>query len=630
MNEVKTFANSYLYTKIPNYERNILEYVMKAERIDKRSQQFMGIIEDVKRRQTSAVLSRVLMRDDVVLSFYNKGLPASFKVFTCKDVKTDRSLKVFIDCSGLISEKNGYYVCNKIDVLCTYLLSAMTNIVYYNDPMRITNNSTVIQSGTECFVALASHIFDYLRLGGYSENRNKIAYILAMYFQVSILGLSREDMSVKNLAAKVSGIERRDINTIEIYYSDEDLLNINTIITSISNTFKLKGMGTDIFVEKWNWIYGAGCQFGCELFPSFSEIITNAYCGSYINNQRQIEGACGRTIVTYTNAIMRVGSETIDSGFRYESALDRDMYDRHTKSVLQEKLFMKKVEKDLKPTTDDYISNDSNLSKKIKTILSDNEFSDKQKSGFVKSYFMEAMALTDYYLTGKKKGYPNTASTIIKLGSKYLSEKDKQYVTGYCSRVIVNCTKKAAEGDKMFTSSDAKKILADAKTCMKILDSQNPVLKESSELAAGLYISEETILQEMKFTKRDLTDPKIVEKTLRTGFDSDLKGAAYCIAVLGAIVLTVGVTITFTVALALSVVVLRAFWKFLGGLNGMAKKANMKKLNTKLNQLKKKCEKELKKNPNDKDAKKMLTAVEANLKKIETSSKSVSESFMTE
>jgi hypothetical protein len=134
----------------------------------------------------------------------------------------------------------------------------------------------------------------------------------------------------------------------------------------------------------------------------------------------------------------------------------------------------------------------------------------------------------------------------------------------------------------------------------------------------------------MKFTKRDLTDPKIVEKTLRTGFDSDLKGAAYCIAVLGAIVLTVGVTITFTVALALSVVVLRAFWKFLGGLNGMAKKANMKKLNTKLNQLKKKCEKELKKNPNDKDAKKMLTAVEANLKKIETSSKSVSESFMTE
>ena len=324
MNGVKSYANSYLYTRIPNYERNILEYVMKAERIDKNSEAFSGIIADTKRRQTSAVLSRVLMRDDVVLCTYTKPLPASFKVFACKDVRNDGSLKVFIDCSGLVVLKNGFLVCNKIDILCTYLLSAMTMLVYHSEPLRLVNNSTIVQSGTECFVSLSSHIFDYLRLNGYAENRIKIAYILAMYFQVSLLGLDRGDNSTKNLAAKVAGVQLRDINAMEIYYSDEDLLNIDTLLNSITKTFKTNGMTTDVFVEKWNWFYGTGTHFACELFTAFATMITNAYCGSYINNQKTIEKCCGRSMVEFTNAILRVGSETIDNGFRYESSIDRD------------------------------------------------------------------------------------------------------------------------------------------------------------------------------------------------------------------------------------------------------------------------------------------------------------------
>jgi hypothetical protein len=484
MNGVKTFANSYLYTRIPNYERGILEYVMKADRIDKSSEAFLGITEDVKRRQTSAVLSRVLVRDDVVLCIYSKPMPSSFKVFACKDVKTDRAVKVFIDCTGLITEKNGYMVCNKIDVFCTYLMSAMTNIVYSNEPIRLTNNSTIIQSGTECFVALASHIFDYLRLNGYAENRKKISYILAMYFQVSLLGLDREDTSIKNLAAKVSGIEKRDINAMEIYYNDEDLINIDTLLNCITSTFKTKGMSTDVFVDKWNWFYGSGTHFACELFPAFSEMVTNAYCGSYVNNQKTIEKCCGRSMVEFSTAILRVGGDVIDNGFRYESCLDRDFYDRE-KTVLQETLKEvifgggKKINKDLMPSQEDMLRNSPAMAKKLKTIVEDKEYTDKQKSSQVRFFFSSNLATTDFFFTGERKGYKGSILSIVKIGGKYLNTKDKDFVVNQLGRVIVNISKRSAENDVMFTSADAKAILKDAKEALKILDPSNALLKES-------------------------------------------------------------------------------------------------------------------------------------------------------
>ena len=477
MSNIKSYANSYLYTRIPNYERNILEFVMKSERIDKQTEAFSGIVSDVKRRQTSAVLSRVLMREDVILCSYNKPLPASFKVFACKDVKNDGILKVFIDCSGLIIEKNGFLVCNKIDILCTYLLSAMTMIVYHSEPLRLVNNSTIVQSGTECFVSLSSHIFDYLRLNGYAENRTKISYILAMYFQVNMLGLDREDNSTKNLAAKVAGVQLKDINAMEIYYSDDDLLNIDTLLNNITKTFKTNGMTTDVFVEKWNWFYGTGTHFACELFTAFATMITNAYCGSYINNQKTIEKCCGRSMVEFTNAILRVGSETIDNGgFRYESSIDRESYDKN-RSVVQEGLFGQRLSKELSITSDD-IYGVTNFDKKMGEAIKLAK-SDKEKSKFVQRCFQYAAAATDPYFLGTKNGYKNFVSLVIKKYGKYLTVKDKEKVINMLQRAVTNCTKQAANGDKSFQSSDAKKILADAKLALKILDPKNAVLAES-------------------------------------------------------------------------------------------------------------------------------------------------------
>lgn len=517
MGKVKTFANSYLYTRVPNYERNLMEYVMQAERLDKKSEAFFGIIEDTKRRQTSAVLSRVLARDDLVISSYSKPLPSSFKVFACKDVKEGSTVKVFIDVSGLIVAKNGFYNCNKIDVFCSHLLSAMTMMVYVNQPMKIIGNSTITISGTECFVALASHIFDYLRLNGYAENKNKISYIIAMYYQVNMLGLDREDQSTKNLAAKVSGIQLRDINAMEIYYEDEALTNIDALLKSLTETFKLKGMTTDIFVEKWSWFFGTGTHFGCELFTSFAKMITDAYCGSYINNQKSIEKCCGKSIVEFTTAILRVGEDVIDNGFRYESALDREVYGARGRDILREGLFGPnvKIPNEDKITVEDITGDTSKLSKKIKKNISyykDAGCTEKEISKAAKTIYLGVIGSVDI------NNYNNCVSTTVSTISKYLVTKDRDYVINGLSKSIVNCTKAIQDEKKADYKEINKKLVTDCKKALKVLDKDNSLLKESVVLECdnltdfnSKFIVNEAILPRLHNTKKKTVEDKNIE-----------------------------------------------------------------------------------------------------------------------
>ena len=36
-------------------------------------------------------------------------------------------------------------------------------------------------------------------------------------------------------------------------------------------------------------------------------MITDAYCGAYINNQKTIEKICGKNLITYSKAILSIG-----------------------------------------------------------------------------------------------------------------------------------------------------------------------------------------------------------------------------------------------------------------------------------------------------------------------------------
>ena len=118
----KTYADSWLYMGDPSRpemienqkrtEKNLLEFVLKADRIDKNSDAFRGILEDVKRQQASSILYTVLTMENVVLCINTVELPRAFKVFESKDLRgTNKGQKIFIDCTGIIKLKDGYFSC---------------------------------------------------------------------------------------------------------------------------------------------------------------------------------------------------------------------------------------------------------------------------------------------------------------------------------------------------------------------------------------------------------------------------------------------------------------------------------------------------------------------------------------
>ena len=80
------------------------------------------------------------------------------------------------------------------------------------------------------------------------------------------------------------------------------------MINSLSKVLRIEGqLNLYNFIEKWAFVYGSGTQYGTELYTSFASILTNAYVGSYINNQKTIEKVLGRTLVDFTNALFKVG-----------------------------------------------------------------------------------------------------------------------------------------------------------------------------------------------------------------------------------------------------------------------------------------------------------------------------------
>ena len=172
----KTYSDSYLYNKEANkHNQNLTEYILKADRIDKNSQAFGSIIDNVKRQQNSSILFSVLMNRDVIICINTVELPRAFKVFEAKDIKNNiggnsNETKVFIDVTGLIVFKDGYYICKKIDVLITYIFDALVYLLYSKSGTKMVNNSSITISSTECFVSMVDYILDYLRIIGFSNN----------------------------------------------------------------------------------------------------------------------------------------------------------------------------------------------------------------------------------------------------------------------------------------------------------------------------------------------------------------------------------------------------------------------------------------------------------------------------
>ena len=310
--KTKYFGDSYLYN-IGKFEKSLMDFMMSAEIIDKSHASFEDIKYEIKRRQVTASLMKVLMSDNVVLLKGQVGLSRAFKVFAAKDIiNGDNRTKVFIDVTDIIkSDSSGNYaiISRNVDILVAHLVNAMNTFIYWVQPSKLVNNTSLVDKGTQAFADMFTYVIDYLRIGGVENVRDRTKYISALYYQCGLLCKDLTD-SVRNRAKKISGISQREADIIETLMGPDPFVNINTFIYALSKVLRIEGeLKLDNFIEKWGFIYGMGTQYGTEIYTCFAAMITNAYVGCYINNQKTIEKVLGRTLAEFTNALFKVGSE---------------------------------------------------------------------------------------------------------------------------------------------------------------------------------------------------------------------------------------------------------------------------------------------------------------------------------
>lgn len=311
---MKRYNETYLYKKMPDYEKEIQEMIIKGERIDKTHETFNDIKYEVKRKNVDSTLAKLLDSDRIVLVIPLKPMPKSFKIFTANDIREDRKAKVFIDCTGIIKSTDGgysLYNANSANILISYLVAGRTAFIMEAKPSLITLSSTLTMSGAKTFAALFNYIIDYIgKININTDARNKSLYLAVIYYQVNLLGKDLDSKSVKNTALNIAGISERESNVIEIDYEKDSFNDINEFIKLVNNVLHIKDLTIDAFIERWMFLFGTGTVFATELFVPFAQMITDAYIGAYINNQKTIEKIAKQNMIDFSKTIIRIGSES--------------------------------------------------------------------------------------------------------------------------------------------------------------------------------------------------------------------------------------------------------------------------------------------------------------------------------
>ena len=435
----KTFSDSYVY----NYDKNnngkliakeinrkLIEYITTAERIDKKSEMFEGIKQEVKRQQSTSLMYSILMRDDVVLMVNTNEMARAFKVFEAIDIREiGKQRKVFIDVTGLIVEKNGYYVCKDIFRFITYLTQAVTYLLYRNDIQKMLNNSNITIAATECYIECFSFILDYLRIIGYSDNKAKIQYLIGLFFLNNLMG-KELDTYTKNVCAKIVKLNPAAIKAYELYYDKEDFTNIDTFIAMLVENFKLKGLTTEVFITRWMYHFAKGTEYGIDLFTSFCNMISAAYCGAYVVYQKQIEKCCGRSMIKLVVSILELGSADLDKSYWSEAAMkeSRSYYNPEIKALADSIKMRSYIPENTRFYKEDFSIKDS-IEFTVKNFISyynESKQSDKISSK-LSSVIETGLSLmdTDKFTENYEVG---CLETIIAEGKKYFTDKDKSSI----------------------------------------------------------------------------------------------------------------------------------------------------------------------------------------------------------
>lgn len=311
---MKKFNETYLYKKMPDYEKDIQAFILKSDRVDKTNSTFDDIKYEVKRKNVDSTLVKLIDSDRIVLIIPNKPLPRSFRIITAKDIRNDRKTKVFIDCSGvLINTDNGYSFTNNqaVNIFICYLVAARTSFILEAKPTLLTMNSTLTQSGCKSFAAMINYVVDYIgKININVSSRNKSLYLASLYYQINLLGKDLESKSVQDTALKISGISEREANIIDLDIQQDSFDDIEKFILLLQETLHVKGLNIDTFIEKWMFLFGTSTIFGLELFSYFAQTLSDAYIGAYINNQKTIEKVTKQNMVDFTKTLIRIGADS--------------------------------------------------------------------------------------------------------------------------------------------------------------------------------------------------------------------------------------------------------------------------------------------------------------------------------
>ena len=304
---------TYLYSMYPTYEKQLFTFIMTADRIDTKDESFSSILNDVRQRQVSNNMVKALTSDKICLMCNGTvTLGKAIKVFTAKDAKeAPDTKKTFIDVSGIISKNDsGMYHCTSIDSLISYLLAAITQVIYYSDDSisrKLTDNVSLTKFGASAYSKLFFNVVDYItKISSINDAKEKCKALTAIYYQVCLLDKEYNSPGVNNIAKQVSGISERMLTSILIDYDESNFVNLKAICDTISTELRLPKITVEAIVAKWMYIYDPSTTFGLELFPYFSSMISNAYIGAYLNNQKTIQKVIDTDMVQFTKTLINI------------------------------------------------------------------------------------------------------------------------------------------------------------------------------------------------------------------------------------------------------------------------------------------------------------------------------------
>lgn len=310
----KSISDCYLYEKISDYQKNIIQFIIESERINTTSPEFSDLLYDIKRRSVSNALIKVVTSKNTVIGVSPNPLTKSFKIFSAKDIKYNDSTKVFIDASSIISFKNGAWTCpiNKVDALVSYLVSAACQRIYYAAPDKFVKNSTIISDGSLIFTKLVSYVVDYLyKINTIPSQKQKLEYLCSCYYQTCILNCEYTDR-VRQIAIHQAQISEKEAELIDILTPKEAYMDINQFVKAIAKVLRIDKLTTDVFLDRWVFLYGTGTHFALEIFYAFSTMITDAGVGAYLNNQKTIEKIIGNLLPSFFAKILEIESSVVN------------------------------------------------------------------------------------------------------------------------------------------------------------------------------------------------------------------------------------------------------------------------------------------------------------------------------